>query len=137
MTPGRPGWGGSSRGERRTIDLRAHDDLIVDLPACSTSSENVAAELSKYLTKDIDNCGRKIAPDVFAQVYGAFAGGEATQGSSGFMALAVRTARACPECDDTSPRQQDVQPNAERVLLHGTKTELALRTVPLWARGTS
>lgn len=97
-------WWRAALNSTDTIVLRAHDDLIVDLRACSTS-ENVAAELIKYLTKDIDNCGRKIAPEVYAQVYAAFAGGRATQGSSGFMALAVRAARACPECGDTSPRK--------------------------------
>jgi hypothetical protein len=62
--------------------------------------EGSAREVIKYLTKDIDSDGRKIAPELYAPVYEALDGSRVTQATTGFMALAVdeREAFICPHC---------------------------------------
>jgi hypothetical protein len=62
--------------------------------------EGGAREVIKYLTKDIDSDGRKIAPELYAPVYEALDGSRVTQATTGFMALAVdeREAFICPHC---------------------------------------
>jgi hypothetical protein len=67
------------------------------------SQGQVAQELIKYLTKDIDACGRKIPPEVYAEVYAAYSQRLATQASSGFKADTAANRRACLKCGDTSP----------------------------------
>jgi hypothetical protein len=67
-----------------------------------------AQELIKYLTKDIDAQGKKIAPEVYAEVYKAFDGRRMTQPSSGFMALAEQRPNRC-ECGTELPKRVSVK----------------------------
>jgi hypothetical protein len=61
-------------------------------------------ELIKYLTKDIMANGKKVPPELYAQVIEAFEGRRQTQGSKGFMARADKAAPAC-ECGSTLPKR--------------------------------
>lgn len=71
---------------RPVIDVRLVDDAL-----------GAARELIKYLCKDIDANGDKVAPSVFAQVYCTLDQHRLTQASTRFMALAERQPARC-EC---------------------------------------
>jgi hypothetical protein len=78
-------------------------DAIVDVREVRDSN-GAAQELIKYLTKDIDANGDKIAPSLYAEVYKALDGARLTQSSSGFIGLARREPAAC-ECGVALPRR--------------------------------
>jgi hypothetical protein len=73
---------------------------IIDIRAVKSGVEH---ELVKYLTKDIDEQGNKIAPQLYAQVYCALDQRRALQASRGFMARAKRERLPCT-CGATLPR---------------------------------
>jgi hypothetical protein len=68
---------------------------IVDIRAVD-NGEDAARELVKYMTKDLDATGSKIAPRVFAEIYKELDGARTTHGSRGFLKRGSRKA-AC-EC---------------------------------------
>jgi hypothetical protein len=76
--------------------------VIVDIKAI-TDPRTAAAELIKYMLKDITSSGEKIPPAVFARVYEALAGRRMRQASEGFMGLAKGVLPCC-ECGATLPR---------------------------------
>lgn len=78
--------------------------VVVDIKEFDARDGRGALELIKYLTKDIDQDGKKIAPEVYAEVYKAFDGRRITQASRGFMALAEQEATRC-ECGACLPRR--------------------------------
>lgn len=78
--------------------------VIVHIEEYEARGGRGAYELIKYLTKDIDANGDKIAAEVYAEVYKAFDGRRITQASRGFMALAEREAMRC-ECGACLPRR--------------------------------
>lgn len=78
--------------------------VIVHIEEFDARGGRGAQELIKYLTKDIDANGKKISPDVYAEVYKAFDGRRITQASRGFMALAEQEAMRC-ECGACLPRR--------------------------------
>jgi hypothetical protein len=53
--------------------------VIIDIQEFDPRGGRGAQELIKYLTKDIDENGNKIAPEVYAEVYKAFDGRRMTQ----------------------------------------------------------
>ena len=63
---------------------------IIDIRALEDSPQS-AQELIKYLTKDIDENGDKLPPELYAEVYKALDRHRSTQPSRGFMQLAKRT----------------------------------------------
>lgn len=64
------------------------------------NGEKTAAELIKYLLKDIDAQGKNITPEEFAQVYIAFDERRLTQSSSGFIGLSEsKLSCACGDPD--------------------------------------
>jgi hypothetical protein len=70
-------------------------------------------ELIKYLTKDITANGKKLAPELYAQVYKALDGRRNTQASRGFMAKAEREKQRC-ECGCALPKRvQRIRKRAE------------------------
>lgn len=60
--------------------------IVVDIRAVDGDS-SISSELIKYLTKDIDACGNKIAPELYAEVYRALDGRRALQASRGVHGL--------------------------------------------------
>ena len=65
---------------------------------------SLSLELIKYLTKDIDEHGDKIAPELYAEVYKSLDGRRVLQASRGFMGLGERGPRACEGCGASLPR---------------------------------
>jgi hypothetical protein len=78
--------------------------VIVHIEEFDPRGDRGAQELIKYLTKDIDANGDKLAPEIYAEVYKAFDGRRITQASQGFMALAESAASRC-ECGACLPRR--------------------------------
>lgn len=78
--------------------------VIIDIQEFEPRGGRGAQELIKYLTKDIDENGKKISPEVYAEVYKAFDGRRITQASRGFMALGEQEAMRC-ECGACLPRR--------------------------------
>jgi len=64
---------------------------------------HVEQELIKYLTKDIDEHGHKIAPELYAQVYCALDCRRSLQASRGFMQMADISQQRC-KCGSTLRR---------------------------------
>lgn len=94
-------WWRSALNATNTIVLPASAPLITDIRS-SEGKGHVAQELIKYLIKDIDACGRKLPPELYALVYEAFSDRRVTQSSRGFM-KAAKSRRGCAACGDTSP----------------------------------
>lgn len=84
------GWAGCENVEP-VIDIRL-------------ATKGVEQELVKYLTKDIDEQGDKIAPELYAEVYRALDGRRALQSSRGFMKAGEGEKPAC-ECGARLPRR--------------------------------
>ncbi len=80
--------------------------LVLDLREI-TSPKGGVQELIKYLTKDIDAQGDKIAPEIYAEVYKSFDGRRVTQASRGFMSLGERESRC--SCGTDLPRRITVR----------------------------
>ncbi len=80
----------------RAAGLMTTQPPIVDVRAV-TDGAGAAAEVIKYLTKDVVANGDLVAPLAFAEVYKALDGTRATQASRGFMARAHREPQRC-EC---------------------------------------
>lgn len=68
-------------------------------------------ELIKYLTKDIDAKGEKLAPELYAEVYKALDAQRSTQASKGFMGKAQKERREC-ECGCPYPRRVQKRPRS-------------------------
>lgn len=81
--------------------LELAQQCIVDIREVS-GADGGARELIKYLTKDITAKGKKLEPELYAQVYMALDGRRITQASKGFMARAQHAGRVC-ECGAELP----------------------------------
>lgn len=79
------------------------EDAIVDIKEVH-DSRGAAQELIKYLTKDIDANGDKIAAELYAEVYMALDEKRLTQASRGFMRLAGTGPLPC-ECGAALPKR--------------------------------
>lgn len=66
------------------------------------AKEGIERELVKYLTKDWevadDGGAKRVAPEVFAEVYKTLDGKRRRQSNSGFSMWAVEQLNACPDC---------------------------------------
>jgi hypothetical protein len=72
-----------------------------------------AAELIKYLTKDIAANGAQLPAALYAQVIIALDAHRQTQASRGFMARAKRTAPPCENCSSPLPKRVRRKPAAK------------------------
>jgi hypothetical protein len=79
-------------------------DVIVDVRSVDCP-ERGAAELVKYMTKDIDDNGDKIPPELYAQVIVALESHRQTQASKGFMKRAAERKLACVQCNSPLPKR--------------------------------
>lgn len=77
---------------------------IVDIRAVKDPSSG-AAELVKYMTKDIDQNGEKIPPELYAQVVIALDAHRQAQASKGFMKRATAKKHACHQCNSPLPKR--------------------------------
>jgi hypothetical protein len=68
-----------------------------------TDAEDASNELIKYLLKDIDANGEKVAPVIYAQVYETIDGRRSMQASRGFMGRARQEEKRC-ECGCLLPK---------------------------------
>jgi hypothetical protein len=94
-------------GQALAAEGCAASRVIVDIAAVR-DPHSAAAELIKYMLKDITASGEKIPPAVFARVYEALAGRRMRQGSQGFIGLAKRVLPCC-ECGATLPRSVRIE----------------------------
>lgn len=88
------------------LSLQHASSIVFDTPPIvdiRNADFRVEQELIKYLTKDIDEQGNKIAPELYAQVYCALDSRRSLQASRGFMARADRSRQYCP-CGSKLPR---------------------------------
>lgn len=72
--------------------------VILDIKEV-TQGRGAAAELIKYLLKDLDAQGKKLPPELYAEVYKAFDERRQTQASKGFIGLSEKR----PGCDCKEP----------------------------------
>lgn len=92
---------------------RACERPILDIRQM-TDPRSGAAELIKYLTKDIVANGEHIDPKLYAQVINALDNHRQTQSSSGFMSRAAKAPRLCEQCYSPLPKLVRRKPGAEQ-----------------------
>ncbi|HEY5962330.1 MAG TPA: hypothetical protein VIV60_37495 [Polyangiaceae bacterium] len=93
----------------RTHPSVANACPILDIRA---AGHGVEQELVKYLSKDIDEHGHKLDPDLYAKVYCTLDQRRALQASRGFMARAAKYRRTY-ECGSALPRLVRRKPGTE------------------------
>jgi len=87
--------------------LAGIERVIVDIR--EAHADGAEHELIKYLTKDINASGEKVAPEIYAEVYMALDGHRSTQASKGFMGKGKVEKRVC-ECGCALPRRVVKEP---------------------------
>jgi hypothetical protein len=75
----------------------ALDKLVIDVREVRGGAD-AGLEVIKYMTKDLDADGKRLAPELYAPVYEALDGTRVTQATRGFIALAERHEVFCEEC---------------------------------------
>ncbi|HEY5957732.1 MAG TPA: hypothetical protein VIV60_14310 [Polyangiaceae bacterium] len=86
----------------------------------------VEQELVKYLTKDIDEHGHKLDPELYAKVYCALDQRRALQASRGFMARAAQYRRTC-ECGSVLPKLVRRKPGSDGTSSDGCRCDRCAR----------
>lgn len=84
---------------RRALQRAGHHTDVVPVVDVRevADGERGAYEVIKYVTKDINSDGEKLAPELYAELYKALDATRTTQASRGFVALGKRDA-CCASC---------------------------------------
>jgi hypothetical protein len=92
--------------------LAGVERVIVDIR--EVHADGAERELIKYLTKDINASGEKVAPEIYAEVYKALDARRNTQASQGFMGKGKGEKRVC-ECGCALPCRVRKEPKTKDV----------------------